>query len=168
MRNNVKALVWEVVSRSDHPITVTDVIRALGDVPNHSVYSAFDSLKAEKMVVQIPSRAGKTYKKSDLAIQKSRALSVLSENTGHGYKRAEVANIIGCHPHRAYMILEELVDEGWINRVGGNKLVYYYYGDALKSAESLVACKACGKETLHKKNGTGRLICSVCGKQRKM
>lgn len=165
--NNVKALIWDIFAHSDYPITVTEIARRLDDVPTHSVYSAIDSLKSDKVIVEIPSRAGKTYKRGDLPDQKSRALQILLNNDGQGFRRAEIAEMIGCHPHRAYVILEQLVAEGWINRIGGNRLVYYYSGNTLKYANNLTFCKACEKETLHKRGSTGRIMCTVCGKQKK-
>ena len=164
--NNVKAMVWDVVSKADRPITVTETIRTLDDIPSHSIYGAFATLCSDGLITEVPSRAGKTYKRTDLAIQKSRALRLLSENAGHGFKQQQVAQQIGCHPHRAYQVLEELVSEGWINRVGGNKFVHYFYGE-LKSADSMFQCIQCEKPTLHKRNGKGRIMCVECGKQRR-
>ena len=165
--NNVKALIWGIFVHSDYPITVTEIARRLDGVPTHSVYGAVDSLKNDGVIVEIPSRAGKTYKRADVPDQKSRVLQILLNNNGRGFRRSEIAEMIDCHPCRAYVVLEQLVAEGWINRVGGNRLVYYYSGDVLKYAENLTFCRACEKETLHKRGSTGRIMCTLCGKQKK-
>lgn len=155
MKNNVKAMVWGIMNQSDRPITVTEIIEWLGDVPSHSVYGALESLIPYVRPVKGNVKRYIVSEKADFVwrIQK------MTSNTPMTTR--EIANNLHITKQATQWHLNKMTESGLILRKYVNRCDHYCVQEAFDNL--LRPCNHCQQVVEWSKRGN-RWQCLNCGR----